>query len=73
MSFASKCVNGGADGRYLQQSLEDKQGENISLQERFPPDQTSRIVIANALFHTCCESLLDVSDCSACHPRGYCG
>jgi hypothetical protein len=48
-------------GRYLQQSLEDKEVESISLQERFPPDQTSRIVIANALFHSCCESLLDVS------------
>jgi hypothetical protein len=60
VSFASKCVHRGANGRYLHQSLDDKQEESISLQERFPPEQTSRIVIANALFHTCCESLLDV-------------
>jgi hypothetical protein len=40
--------------RFLQQFLEDHQIENMTLQERFPQDRTSRTVLANALFHTCC-------------------
>lgn len=42
------------DGRFIQQSLENNQAESIALQERFPRKHTSRSVIANALFHTCC-------------------
>jgi Conserved region of Rad21 / Rec8 like protein len=26
----------------------------MTLQARFPPERTSRLVLANALYHTCC-------------------
>ena len=42
------------DGRFLRAGMEDDGVGSTTLQERFPQETTSRIVLANALFHTCC-------------------
>ena len=59
MNFASKgCITRLLSVRFIQLSLEDNQVESMTLQERFPPERTSRLIIANALYHTCCYPLL---------------
>jgi len=42
---------------------------SMTLQDRFPHETTSRMVIANALFHTCCTSQLCLLNSSARDPR----
>ena len=44
----------------------------MTLQERFPSD-TSRIVLANALYHTCCLCPLqfEADGSSTCYSRYY--
>lgn len=40
--------------RYLMESLENSDTDTFVLQEKFPPNTANRLVVANALFHTCC-------------------
>jgi hypothetical protein len=56
-SSASSSISREVDDRFLRQSLGDNQAEEMTLQERFPPESTNRIVAANALYHTCCNTL----------------
>jgi hypothetical protein len=57
VNFASEIgIIDFSDRRFLQQNLEDNDVESMSLQERFPPQTTGRLVLANALYHTCCNS-----------------
>jgi hypothetical protein len=49
--------------RFLQLFMEDNQVESMTLQERFPTGETSRLVVANALYHTCCISPLCANKC----------
>jgi hypothetical protein len=59
--------------RFLQLFMEDNQVETMTIQERFPAGETSRLVVANALYHTCCIPLLfaNISACDACCSRSF--
>jgi hypothetical protein len=46
--------------------------ENMTIQERFMPGETIRIVAANALYHTCCKSVTAFILMSACDAWGAC-
>ena len=54
-------------GRFLKGSLIGGKGgegnglEEINFKERFPVEKSSRNVVANALYHTCCKSTLPLS------------
>jgi len=54
VSSASKPTADKVNCSFLRQSLEGSQVEEMTLQEVFPHKRTSRVVAANALFHTCC-------------------
>jgi hypothetical protein len=45
---------------------------SMTIQERFPSGETSKIVAANALYHTCCKSVTALILMSACDAWGGC-